>query len=277
LGTLSVCMIVRDEEKIIASTIKNLWQIADEIILVDTGSIDNTRQMAERLGCRVFYYAWDFNFSNARNESLKHAKGDYILWFDADDYINEQTVFKILQLKKEIKNHYYVFTLENTNWIPDTLNLIGYVNTPQIRMFKRNKNILFNGRLHEQLNFKNTMLQRKELLSIVIYHQGYQNQEVLLKKIRRNNFLLLLEFGFNKDKIVQLEYQKYFIYSYENLIIVFDKNKCIGLSQCSCDFDFYTKIDKIIEKYEDKNNDSFYKLNEEIERIIKGQKCQLPI
>jgi glycosyltransferase involved in cell wall biosynthesis len=70
---LSVCMIVRDEEKVIGRALQSARPIADEFIVVDTGSIDNTPFIAELYGAKVFDFPWCNDFSAARNESLRHA------------------------------------------------------------------------------------------------------------------------------------------------------------------------------------------------------------
>lgn len=87
---LSACIIARDEEKTIAETIKSLGGIADEIIVVDTGSQDSTIEIARELGCKVSGIPWNDDFSAARNKAIEEATGDYILMIDADEYIDDR-------------------------------------------------------------------------------------------------------------------------------------------------------------------------------------------
>ncbi len=89
---LSVCMIVRDEEKVLSRCLKSVEGIADELIVVDTGSKDNTITIAKDFDARVFHFEWCDDFAAARNESLKHATGDWILQIDADEELPASSV-----------------------------------------------------------------------------------------------------------------------------------------------------------------------------------------
>ena len=77
--SLSLCMIVKDEEKNLGRCLESIKDIVDEIIIVDTGSTDNTIKIAEKYGAKIFHYKWDNSFANARNYSLSKASKDWIL------------------------------------------------------------------------------------------------------------------------------------------------------------------------------------------------------
>src|SRR4051794_39937094 len=85
---VSLCMIVRDEEQNLADCLRPVAELFDEIVIVDTGSRDATRQVARQFTDRVVEFTWCDDFSAARNESLRHATGDWIFWLDADDRID---------------------------------------------------------------------------------------------------------------------------------------------------------------------------------------------
>ncbi|SHO48807.1 glycosyltransferase family 2 protein [Anaerocolumna xylanovorans] len=98
--TISVCMIVKNEEKVLKRCLDSLAGLADEIILVDTGSSDRTKEIAESYGCKVFDFEWVDDFSAARNFSFSKAIMDYIYVADADeviDEINRERFFKLKQ------------------------------------------------------------------------------------------------------------------------------------------------------------------------------------
>lgn len=97
--TLSVCMIVRDEEAVIERCLKNVSQFADELIVVDTGSVDSTRAIARKHTDIVYDYTWQYDFAAARNFSFSKATCDYIMWLDADDDMDVETIGKIQHLK----------------------------------------------------------------------------------------------------------------------------------------------------------------------------------
>jgi len=89
---LSVCMIVRDEEQVLARCLKSVQGVADELIVVDTGSTDGTVAIAEKFGAKIFHFEWCDDFSAARNESLRHATGHWILQMDADEELKKASL-----------------------------------------------------------------------------------------------------------------------------------------------------------------------------------------
>ena len=89
---VSLCMIVRDEEKNLEACLAPVADLFDEIIIVDTGSQDGTIEIARRFTPHVHHFQWCDDFSAARNESLRHATGDWIFWLDADDRVGPSQV-----------------------------------------------------------------------------------------------------------------------------------------------------------------------------------------
>ncbi len=87
---VSLCMIVKNEEDYLPQCLESIKDIVDEIIIVDTGSTDKTVKIAESYGAKVYYFKWNNNFSEARNESLKYATKDWILILDADDELHSE-------------------------------------------------------------------------------------------------------------------------------------------------------------------------------------------
>lgn len=100
--TISLCMIVRNEQQVLRRCLNSVREVPDEIILVDTGSEDGTRALGVELGARVYDFPWQDDFSAARNASFSHARMDYILWLDADDLLPESSRQQLLALKKEL-------------------------------------------------------------------------------------------------------------------------------------------------------------------------------
>lgn len=100
--TISLCMIVRDEEAVIARCLHSVREIADEIIVVDTGSEDQTKEIAHQCGAKVFDLPWEDNFAAARNHSFDQATMEYILWLDADDVLDEENIALFKELKKTL-------------------------------------------------------------------------------------------------------------------------------------------------------------------------------
>lgn len=102
MTTISLCMIVKNEQDIIARCLNSVKDIVDEIIIIDTGSTDNTKKIVKDFTNKVFDFDWINDFSAARNYSYSKATMDYILWLDADDVILEEDRVKLKQLKQSI-------------------------------------------------------------------------------------------------------------------------------------------------------------------------------
>ena len=88
--TLSLCMIIKDEELVLDRCLNSICDIVDEIIIVDTGSSDNSKEMAKRYTDNIYDYNWNDDFSEARNFSFEKATKDYILWLDADEILENE-------------------------------------------------------------------------------------------------------------------------------------------------------------------------------------------
>lgn len=96
---ISVCMIVKNESEVLARALNCVTSFADEIVVVDTGSTDNTKEIASSFTENVYDFEWCDDFSKARNFSFEKASGDYLMWLDADDVIPEAEQQKIIALK----------------------------------------------------------------------------------------------------------------------------------------------------------------------------------
>ncbi len=100
MTTISLCMIVKDEESVLRRCLDSVKDIVDEIIIVDTGSTDNTKKIAKDFTDKIFDYSWIDDFSAARNYSYSKATMNYILWLDADDVVLEEDRVKLKLLKQ---------------------------------------------------------------------------------------------------------------------------------------------------------------------------------
>lgn len=101
MKTLSLCMIVKNEEKTLARALENAHIYADEIIVVDTGSKDSTKKIAQKFTTKVYDYKWKDDFACARNYSFDKAQSRYIIWLDGDDFLPDSTAEKIKEWKFE--------------------------------------------------------------------------------------------------------------------------------------------------------------------------------
>ncbi|HPT88120.1 MAG TPA: glycosyltransferase [Bacillota bacterium] len=101
--TISLCMIVKNEALTLGECLESVKDIADEIIIVDTGSTDQTKEIAKRYTDKIYDFEWIDDFSAARNYSFSKATKDYILWLDADDRIRDEDQKAFLQLKQTLE------------------------------------------------------------------------------------------------------------------------------------------------------------------------------
>lgn len=102
MATLSLCMIVKNEEMNIARCLDSVANLVDEIVIVDTGSTDRTIEIASEYTSKVYSIPWKDDFSAARNESFSRASMDYCMWMDADDVLEATEKEKFLQLKQAL-------------------------------------------------------------------------------------------------------------------------------------------------------------------------------
>ena len=99
---LSVCMIVRNEEDILEGCLGQAVRFADELIIVDTGSTDRTKEIARKFTDKVYDFVWSDDFAAARNDSFSYAAGDYLMWVDADHIIDDAAVEQLIALKSQL-------------------------------------------------------------------------------------------------------------------------------------------------------------------------------
>ncbi len=193
MPTISLCMIAKDEEKNIGTVLECAKKFADEIIVVDTGSSDRTPEIAKEFGAKVYHFQWCDDFSAARNESLKYATGDWIMWLDADDYIDEENIKRIIELKKNLpksRDEAYYFIIESKISEGDETSWYWF----QIRLFPNHQDLKFEGRIHEQVIFSLSRLKIREVYTTLkIIHRGYEDRSKLGEKLTRNLKLLLKE------------------------------------------------------------------------------------
>ncbi|MBW3013481.1 glycosyltransferase [Candidatus Woesearchaeota archaeon] len=164
MTTISVCMIVKNEEACLERCLNSIKDLADEIIIVDTGSTDKTVEIAKKFTEKIFDFEWIGDFSAARNFSIKQATKDWILVLDADEMIVEEDVYVIKDLvEKEDAAAYY---LNQVDYVKvDDVNKYGIVSQnkeldgmmpftskPIARLFRNKKEIQFNNKIHEVIN-----------------------------------------------------------------------------------------------------------------------------
>lgn len=100
--SISLCMIVRDEEEVLARCLDSVLPAVDEIVIVDTGSRDRTKEIAARYTDKLYDFEWCDDFSAARNYAFSKGSMDYLMWLDADDVLPQSSLQALLDLKKSL-------------------------------------------------------------------------------------------------------------------------------------------------------------------------------
>lgn len=149
---ISLCMIVKNEELTLERCLKSVEGLFDEIIIVDTGSTDNTKQIAKNWTPNVFDFKWIDDFSAARNFSFSKATKDYIMWLDADDVMFENDKQKFLELKNTLSEDVdMVYMPYNIDFDESGNPTFSYYRE---RLVKKNKNPIWIEPIHEVISME---------------------------------------------------------------------------------------------------------------------------
>lgn len=187
---LSLSMIVKNEERFLPGCLESVKGLVDEIVIVDTGSTDSTQEIAESFGAKIFNFEWRDDFSAARNESLRHTTGDWILYLDADERIDKSHHAEIRKLISSRKADAYLLNLKSKIGLREDsqYHLVSYP-----RLFRKMKGVNFVGEVHEQITTSLVAIHASVVQTdVIINHLGYaQDDSVILEKARRNHRLIL--------------------------------------------------------------------------------------
>ncbi|MBX5470336.1 MAG: tetratricopeptide repeat protein [Thermoleophilaceae bacterium] len=187
--TISLCMIVKDEEEMLPRCLEAAHRAVDEIVIVDTGSTDRTIEIAESYGARVIEAEWTGSFADARNISFEAATGDWLLYLDADEVIVAEDAPKLRELAGHVWREAFFFV--ETNFTGD-LDDGTAVNHNTLRMFRNRPHYRFEGRIHEQIAHRLPSIpERLERPSVRIEHYGYLGAVRDAKEKSRRNIELL--------------------------------------------------------------------------------------
>jgi glycosyltransferase involved in cell wall biosynthesis/tetratricopeptide (TPR) repeat protein len=187
--SLSVCLIVRNEEEHIGRCLASVKDIATQIVVVDTGSSDRTVAIAKEYGAEVYHFEWNDDFSDARNEGHQHARGDWVLILDADEELPVESHKQLLEDMAVENVLGYRIPICNIHEADDSVTYVP-------RLFRNAPALFFVGRVHEQI-YASVIARKSEwnmeavLGTARINHYGYDPGLVKRRqKVRRNLRLL---------------------------------------------------------------------------------------
>ena len=213
MPTLSLCMIVKNEEKFLEQCLRSVQSLVDEIVIVDTGSTDKTKEIASKFTRKIYDFVWCDDFAAARNVSLAHATGDWVLVLDADESLSQRDHSAIKDLISAAGSDISGFVLTQRNYFQkmedmaygsfkeinvsaaggelgfisskddtytESKQSVGWLPTPIVRLFRREQQSAFSGRVHEDVS---PSLNGKIIsATIPFHHYGKLNPETWKKK-----------------------------------------------------------------------------------------------
>lgn len=168
--TISLCMIVKNEERVLARCLDSLIGLMDEIIIVDTGSTDKTKEIAKKYTDKVYDFAWVDDFSAARNFSFSKATMDYIYVADADEVLDEENRAEFQKLKEAMLPEVEIVQMYYAN--QKSFNTVyNFDKEYRPKLYKRLRNFLWVDPIHESVNLEPIVFDS----DIVINHMPESN------------------------------------------------------------------------------------------------------
>ena len=240
---ISLCMIVKDEENSITRCLSNIRSVVDEMIVVDTGSIDGTKEIARALGAKVYDFQWTNNFADARNFSLSHATGKWILVLDADEVISPVDLDNLKDTLQKTTSNFVAFSFIRRNYVTEvntsgwTANNgyypkeeagTGWFTHKIVRLFPNDHRIRFENRIHENIvpSLLSLGIEVKEC-EVTIHHYGMLKEDKLTSKYEYYydlSKIRLAEKGENDFKaLYELAVQASGLKKYEEALVYLEK------------------------------------------------------
>ncbi|KPI56313.1 glycosyl transferase [Clostridioides difficile] len=194
---LSIVMVVKNEDKILEKTLKSLTTLRNsvdsELIIVDTGSTDDTIKISRKYTENIYFHNWNNNFSSMRNISISYAKGEWLLILDADEIlIDSSTIVKFF--KDGLDKKFNSASIQLKNLYSYDKKSYGYCSV--LRLFK-NIDFKYRGKVHEQPMYKNPIF--NNVANFEHYGYLFEDEEIRINKVKRNEALLFEELKENES------------------------------------------------------------------------------
>jgi tetratricopeptide (TPR) repeat protein len=251
--TLSLCMIVKNEERNLVRCLSSVKSAVDEMIVVDTGSTDRTKELAAAFGAKVFDFDWDEDFSSARNFSLSKATGDWILVIDADETVSSRDHETIRDFIKKspagtggyyLTTRNYVVETNTAGWVANDGSYrgeeagTGWYASRKVRLFRSDPRIRFSGDVHELVEaaMQNAGMKLADC-GVPVHHTGKLDRASVLEKGERYYLLGLKkieESGGTPRAILELAIQAGELGRYDDAIALWRRclNGSPGQDEC---------------------------------------------
>ncbi|NIK79834.1 glycosyltransferase involved in cell wall biosynthesis [Paenibacillus castaneae] len=182
--SISLCLIVKNEEKTLGRCLSSMKDIADEIIIVDTGSTDLTKQVAGKFTDRVEHFTWINDFAAARNYAFSLATKSYIMWLDADDVLKESDQLKLRELKRNLDPAVDSVTMDYHLAFDEFGNVTSKLK--RNRIVKRERGFKWIGPVHEYLEvYGNIFHSDIAVTHSSIHHDSDRNLKIYEQRLAK--------------------------------------------------------------------------------------------
>ncbi|PEV03741.1 glycosyltransferase [Bacillus cereus] len=201
--TITLCMIVKNEEYTLERCLNSVKNLVDEIIIVDTGSDDRTISICKMYTQNIYHFKWIFDFSAARNFSISLARGTWILWLDADEKLSQTNFKELKHILATTENN--LFLIPILNYVGNQINKNNVYQIFQPRIFRKDAEFKFHNKIHETLNVPLDKYSYG-ILDAQIKHYGYLESHVKKKKKYQRNLEILKEEAENSNNNPWINY-----------------------------------------------------------------------
>lgn len=200
---LSLCMIVKNEEKVLQRCLDSVYGIVDEIVIVDTGSTDSTKEIALKYTSKVYDFEWTNSFADARNFAQQQATGEWILVLDADEYVDQTNLKEMIDVLKQTDESVEAYDVAIYNF----MGVYGerVLQHRHTRIYRNSPHLRYVRAIHEQLRKVNGEYVQAAQGILTVYHTGYMHQAVTEKKKHDRN-APLLEYEMEVGESVAFDY-----------------------------------------------------------------------
>lgn len=188
MATISLCMIVKNEEKVLSRCLDSICAAVEEIIIVDTGSTDTTKKIALKYTDKVYDFEWIDDFSAARNFSFSKAKMDFVMWLDADDIITHENLMLFLELKNRLEDADAVMMKYNTAFDENNNPTFSYYRE---RIVRRSIPHSWVGRVHEVIVYSGKTIYSEAAVNhySIKKHYSTRNLDIYEKQLAEGEIL----------------------------------------------------------------------------------------